>query len=506
MISAAIALGAFVLHLATAWRYGYFRDELYFIVCGRHLAWGYVDQPPLVAIVAWLAQPFGDALIPLRLPVVIASALTVYAGCRITRELGGGRFAQVLAGMAIALTPSYLSLGNVLTTTSFEPLAWTLVLWFAIRLARGAAQEPAWIALAAASAFGLYGKYSMALLLLATLAGLVLTPQRRILRTAWFPIAAAIVIVAMAPNLWWQAAHGWPFFTVLRGDDLHRQALNNGWQFESLNLLTNARDFVLEQIIYTNPLGAVLWLAGVIAPFVWRRLAELRFVSIAYLVLLAAAIALGAKGYYIIGVYATLLCIGSLVVERANMWIRGSIAAGVTATGLFFMPLALPLLPVDRLISYTQALGLTGTHGTQPHLVQPLFAEEFGWKRLAHDVSMVYDALPDGTREKTAIYADTYADAAAVDIFGPRFGLPSAISTQNTYYLWGTHGYDGETMIAIGATRIDLLRRYYARCDLVRTSTEPLKWVVEGPSPIYLCVGPAMPLDRIWPHLRWYGA
>jgi hypothetical protein len=505
MISAAVALGALVLHLSTAWRYGYFRDELYFIACGRHLAWGYVDQPPLVALIAWAAHPFGDALLALRLPVAVASAFTVFAGVRIVRDLGGGRFAQALAGLAIALTPAYLALGNILTTTSFEPLTWTLVLWCCIRLVRGAG-APAWIALCAWAIFGLYGKYSMALLLLALLCGVLLTPQRRIVKSWWLAGAIAITLAGTAPNLWWQAVHGWPFFTVLVGDEHHRVAFNNGWQLESYNLLSNAREFALEQLLYTGPFGAILWACGFVAPFAWQRLRDLRFISIAYVVLIAAALALSAKGYYVIGIYATLICCGALVVERAATWIRGVMAIGIAATGLLAAPLSLPVLPVDALIAYSQALGLTGTHGTPPHLIQPLFAEEFGWRRLARDVASAYDALPATTRQETAIYADTYADAAAVDFYGPQFGLPPAIGSQNTYYLWGTHGYDGETIIAIGATRIDLLRQYYQRCALVRTSNEPLKWVVEGPSPIYLCTGPAMPLDQLWPNLKWYGA
>jgi hypothetical protein len=169
------------------------------------------------------------------------------------------------------------------------------------------------------------------------------------------------------------------------------------------------------------------------------------------------------------------------------------------------LPLALPVLPVDRLIGYTHLLGLTGREGP-PHLVQPVFAEEFGWERLARDVARVYDALPPRVRARVTIYADTYGDAGALDFFGPRYGLPPAISSQNSYYLWGTHGDDGTTVIAIGATRIDLLRRYYRRVRLVGTSYDPLKWIVEGPAPIYLCEDPVAPLPVIWPHLRWYGA
>ncbi|MBV8372437.1 MAG: hypothetical protein JOY69_04185 [Candidatus Eremiobacteraeota bacterium] len=170
------------------------------------------------------------------------------------------------------------------------------------------------------------------------------------------------------------------------------------------------------------------------------------------------------------------------------------------------MPFSLPLLPIDSLVAYSQRLGLTGRAGTPPHLIQPVFAEEFGWERLTRDVAAVYFALPASERVTTAVYADTYGDAGALDYFGPSYGLPAAISSQNSYYLWGTHGYDGAVLIAIGATRIDLLRKYYRSVVLMRTSSEPYKWIVEGPAPIYLCRRPIAPLSVIWPQLRWYGA
>lgn len=500
MIGIAIALAAALLHFGTAWRYGYFRDELYFIACGRHLAWGYVDQPPLVAVAAWLAQPANDALLALRALPCIAAAITVVVAVQITRELGGGRFAQWLAGVAVALTPAYLTLGNVLTTTSFEPLTWTLVVWCGIRLPRR------WLQLAAAASFGLYGKYSMGLLLAALLLGLLLTRERRDLASPWFAIAAAIVAIVMLPNAWWQAAHGWPFFTVLHNDAAHRPAFSNGLLLESRNLFANALSFATEQIVYTNPLAAPVWIAGVAAPFVWKLLRPLRFVAIAWIALFVAAVLLGAKGYYIIGIYGSLLAIGAVAIERAAAWLRTALVVALTAVALATLPLAIPVLPVDGFIAYSRALGLTGRNGTAPHLIQPMYAEEFGWKRLAHDVASVYDALPPHMRAATAIYADTYADAGAIDFFGPDFGLPNAIGSQNSYWLWGTHGYDGKTLIAIGAWHIEMLRRYYGSCVLVRTSNEPLKWVVEGPAPIYLCTRPAMPLDAMWPYLRWYGA
>ncbi|MEO6836402.1 MAG: glycosyltransferase family 39 protein [Candidatus Tumulicola sp.] len=505
MIGVALALVAALLHGATAWRYGYFRDELYFIACSKHLAWGYVDQPPLVALAAWLSAPAGYHPMALRALPILAAALTVYVAVLLARELGGGRFAQTLAGAATLLTPAYLLLGNTLTTTSFEPLSWTLAIYATVRIVRGGSAAW-WPALGATVAFGAYGKYSIGLLAAALAIGLLATPQRRTLRTPWCFFAFGLTLVLLAPNITWQATHGWPIFEVLHGDALHRPAFQSGLALESVSFFNNAVAFFLEQLLYTNVLAVPVWLTGVIAPFRVASLRDLRFIAIAYVVVFVLAAALAAKGYYIVGIYAALLAVGAVALERAAARLRIGLAAALAATGIAAMPLSLPLLTADGLIAYTRAVGLTGRGGTPPHLIQPVFAEEFGWERLARDVSAVYFSLPPSARAQTAIYADTYGDAGALDFFGPRYGLPPAISSQNTYYLWGTHGWDGRVMIAIGATRIGLLRKYYRSVILVSTSDEPYKWIVEGPAPIYICRDPVIPLARIWPDLRWYGA
>lgn len=520
MIKRIVFLGTFLLHAATAWRYGYFRDELYFIACAKHLAWGYVDQPPLVAIAAWLSAPFGYTLEALRFLPMLSAALAAVVAIQIAKDLGGGKYAQWLAGISVALLPAYLLLGNILTTTSFESLSWTLVIWCCIKLCHpelveGRTNLRWWLLLAASLAFGLYGKYSIALLAVALVIGLIATRERRILASWWFPLTTVFTFILVAPNLWWQAAHGWPMIDVLRGDAAHRHAFNTGLQLEYQNLWANTIAYASEQALYTNPVAVPLWIAGLIAPFTSPALRRLRFVSIAYVALFIAAVALEAKGYYTIGVYAALLAIGAVALERAfvtlaqrHRLVTLSLSKGYVAllavVAVATLPLSLPILPINGFIAYSAALGLTDRRA--PRLVQPVYAEEFGWDRLAADVAQAYNALPASQRARTAIYTDTYADAGAIDFFGTRYGLPSAISSQNTYWLWGTRGYDGSTLIAIGATRIDSLRRYYRTVKLLGTSNEPLKWAVEGPAPIYLCADPTKPLDEIWASLRWYGA
>ncbi len=508
MIAFALAAAAALLHAATAWRYGYFRDELYFIACSKHLAWGYVDQPPMVAAAAWLSAPAGYDLLALRALPILAAALTVYLAARLARELGGGRFAQTLAGIATMLLPAYLLLGNTLTTTSFEPFFWTLLLYVAIRITRaGIAERPRlWLAMGVTLAVAAYAKYSIALPLAGIAVGFMAMPGRTLLRSPFPYYAIGLGLALLSPNLVWQSSHGWPIVEVLRGDASHRPSFQNGIALESYDIAANALRFGLEQIVYTNPLAVPIWLAALIAPFRVAHLCNLRFVSVAYAFVFLVAVALDAKGYYIVGFYASLLAIGAVYVEQAAPLLRTISIASLTAVALIAMPLSLPVLSIDSLIGYEKRLGLTGRAGTPAHLVQPIFAEEFGWRRLADDVAAVYFSLPPAVRARTAIYADTYGDAGALDFFGPAYGLPPAISSQNNYYLWGTRGYDGSTLVAIGATRIDLLRRYYHSVVLMRTSVEPYKWIVEGPAPVYLCRDPVAPLSIVWPRLRWYGA
>jgi hypothetical protein len=348
----------------------------------------------------------------------------------------------------------------------------------------------------------------MLLLAFALLVGLLLTKQRRLLWTSWFAIGLAIAAVTLAPNIAWQGAHAWPFLQVVQGDFAHRHAFQTGLQLEYKSLSQNTLAFITEQLIYTNPLSVPIWLIGLGTLAFSARYRDLRFIALAYVVLLAAAIALQGKGYYIIGVYAALISAGSVAIEALvrRQLARTGIVVVFLAGTLPFVPLSLPVLPVDTFIAYTKALHLTGNDGETPHLMQPLYAEEFGWEELTEHVAQVYHSLPPSVRARTGVFADTYADAGALEFYGARYGLPPVISAQNTYYLWGTQRYDGKTLIVVGASQSDLVRQLYRNVKLVATYGNPYKWVVEGPTPIYVCTDPIAPLPQLWPRLKWYGA
>lgn len=502
-----VALAALGLHLYPLRNYGYLADELYFIACSRHLAWGYVDQPPLVAVAAWMSAPTGYNLIALRIFPALMAALAVWVASRIARELGGGRFAQTLAALATMMVPAYLLLGNMLVTTSFEPLSWSLLIYFVIRLVRS--DDPRyWLAIAAAFTFGMYSKYSMLLLAAAVGVGLLLTPQRRVFASRWFAIAVALSFIAILPNAAWQWSHGWPFLGVLHGDYTHRHPFQTGLMLEYKNMLANTVAFVAEQFLYTNPFIAIVWLIGLGALMLRSSLRDMRWLPIAYVLLIVVAILTEAKGYYIVAIYASLVAVGSVVVER---WLRARAMQTATVVALLACtipaaPLSIPILPIKTFIAYSQLLHLTGQNGTQPKLVQPLYAEEFGWDEFTKRVADVYHSLPPAQRARTGIFADTYGDAGALALFGPRYGLPAIIGSQNNFYLWGPHGYDGRSLLVIGATEQDTVRKYFRKMTLLTTIDNPYKWVVQGPDPVYLCTDPVAPLPQIWPKLGWYGA
>jgi len=504
-----IALLTVAVHLAVNARYGFFRDELYFIACARHLALGYVDLPPLIPFITWLCAPFGFAVWTLRVLPAVAAGAAILVGCAIARELGGGRFAQTLTGVATVLAPIYLILGNILSTTSFEPLFWSLLIYFAIRLVKSE-DDRIFFPIAAIVAVGTYAKYSMLICAAAIVFGLLVTGHGRILRSRRFALAIAIVAVVLAPNIAWQWQHGFPMREVIHDDQVRRYALQNGVAFESPNVAVNALYFTLMQLVYCNPLLSVLWIWGLIALLTRRELAPYRFVGASYVLLVALMIATIGRGYYLAGFYVALFAAGAVAVERAIAG-RHRIEQGVVAAGaclaFIMVPIALPIFPVEMLIRYESALGISrpAPPDGSRHLISPLFADEFGWEAMTQLTARVYRDLPPAQRSQTAVYADGYGYAGALAYYGPRYGLPQPISANNTFYLWGTRGYDGRSMIAVGATDYPILLRSFRRVMQVAVYRDAYRWMIEGPLPIYLCTQPRAPLAALWPAFKRYG-
>jgi hypothetical protein len=492
-----LACGKLLIQFAGINHYGFFRDELYYIACGQHLAWGYVDQPPLIAFVAWFAQHvFGNSLFAARLLPILAGAVVVYATGRIAAELGGGLFAQFLAATAILLAPAYLAFDTFLSMNAFEPLFWLLCAWIAIRIVKGASPR-LWLLFGVVAGLGLENKHSMLVFGFALVAGLLLSGQARLFRTQWIWIGAAVALAIFLPNLLWESRNGWPQIEVVR----------NAQQFK--NEAISPLQFLFEQVLFLQPLALPMWLSGLWWYFAVRDGKRFRFLGWAYLFVLAIFIVMGGKSYYVLPVYPVLMAAGGVALERffvapSRRWMAVAFPALLIVAGLVTLPFGVPVLPVDTFLRYTKLLPYANSVKTERDAtteLPQLYADMFGWENMAAQIANVYRALPQSEQAGCAILAGNYGEAGAIDHFGPALGLPAAISGHNSYYFWGPRAYTGSCVILFGE-RADELKDLFADARLVGAITDPHAAVAERNVRVYVCRKPRAPLAEMWPHFK----
>ena len=476
--------------------YGYHRDELYFIVCGQRPDWGYVDQPPLVPLLAalmhWL---FPDSLTMFRLIPALAHAGTVALTAETACKLGGGTWAQLLAGMTVLLCPLLLAFGTIFYLDSLQPIAWLFCAYALIRIIRDK-DERWWLPMGVVIGLAFVAKYNIAFWVVALLLGLLLTSARGRLARPRPWIAAAVAALIVLPNLLWQWAHGWPFLEIGAAVVAGKNLVQAPWTF------------VLIQMRDLNPVAAPIWLAGLAAFAFWDRFADLRAIAIAYLLLLAAMIMLHAKSYYLSGAYPVLFAGGAVALEAwlASRRLRAALLAVVVLLSLPLLPFVVPLLPIERFAAYQRFLGVA-PQGTDPKLVlgrlPQLYAEMFGWRELAAQVGHAYQSLSPTERANAVFFANNYGEAAAVDIFGKPWGLPPSIGAHNNYYLWGPRGHVGDVVIHLGGSREDLLK-VYASVEAMGKTDNPWALPLETGQTIWICRGRFKRLDDDWPNLKPY--
>ena len=492
---AALAAAKLVIQFAGITRYGFFRDELYYLACGQHLAWGYIDQPPLIALVAWFERHvFGDSIISVRLLPVLSGAAVVVVTAILARDLGGRRFAQFLAGITILLAPAYLAFDTFLSMNAFEPLFWAICAWLVVSVIKGESPR-LWLAFGTLAGVALENKHTMLVWGFALALGLLLGGEARLYRSKWIWIGAAIALLIFLPNLIWEARHGWPQIEVVR----------NAQQFK--NEPISAARFLFEQTLFLDPLALPVVLGGLVWLFFAQPAKQFRFLGWAYLITMAAIMIPHGKTYYALPVYPVVVAAGGVAFERipaaAGAWLRRAVAALVVIGGLIGLPLAEPLLPVGALVKYSSWMSFTRVQTERDATVElsQLYADMFGWENLAERVAYVYHALPAPERPDCAIIAGNYGEAGAIDYYGQRLGLPAALSGHNSYYDWGPRGYSGSCVILVGE-RSDEFIHYFREVQLVATAQNPYGMPIEKAVPIYVCHDPKMPLSQLWPRFR----
>jgi 4-amino-4-deoxy-L-arabinose transferase-like glycosyltransferase len=494
-----IALAKLVLHIYFNNRYGYFRDEFNYISCGDHLAWGYVDQPPLIPFLIHVSRAIlGDSLRAIRFVPALASSLLVLQTAMIARELGGKRFALLLSALTVVIAPQYLSNASLLGTNCLEPNLW-MACAYSVILAIKREDPRYWLWLGVFAGIGLEEKYSIALFVGGIVAGLLLTKHRRVLLDKWIWLGGAAAFLIFLPNLLWNIHNDWPF----------NQLMHN-IRAEGRDVVLPAGEYFLQQTLLVHPLTAPIWIAGLIAFFFSSRSKQYRVLGWSYVFCYAAFFALHGKVYYLAPIYPMLLAAGAVVTESALdrprlAWLKPVIAILLLASGVHLAPIVIPVLSPDEFIAYTRTLPFklpVMEHSHARAALPQWYADQFGWQEIVDETAVAWNQLNPNERD-CGIFAQDYGQAGAIDFLGRSKGLPPALSGDRTYFLWGPRGYSGNCMIVLDDSR-ENLEQLFSSVQYAGTSRDN-PYALEKNIDVYVCRGSKFGrLSDLWPMMkRW---
>lgn len=494
----AIAAATLLFHIYFNNRYGYFRDEFDYIACGNHLAWGYVDQPPLIPVLIRLCRAvLGDSLLSIRFIPAVASSLLVVQTAMMAREFGGKLFAILLSAVAIVIAPQYLSNGSLLTTNCLEPNLWMGCAYFAI-LAVQRGDPRNWLWFGVVAGVGLEEKYSIALFAFGVVIGLLLTEQRRVFLDKWIWLGGVAAFLIFLPNLLWNLHYDWPFLQLMRGI-----------RAEHRDVILGPLQYFVQQTILVHPLTAPIWIAGLVALFAWPPLKPYRFLGWSYVVCYAVFFALHGKNYYLAPVYPMLLAAGAVVVEFAVSrphlaWAKPAIVGLLLVGGAYLAPVVVPIFSPDHFIAYMKALPFKLPVMEYAHaraVLPQWYADQFGWQEIVDETAVAYNRVPVAERADCGIFAQDYGQAGAIDFLGRRYGLPQSLSGHQTWFLWGPRGYSGNCMVVLD-DRKQVLERYWTQVEYVGTSADN-PYALEKEIPVFICRGSKFgTLADLWPRLK----
>jgi len=458
--------------MAVADRYGWHRDELYYLASSRHLALGYVDYPPLTPLLARLDQAiFPGSLPALRLLAVLAGAGIIVIAALIARELGGNPLTQILAALAVLISPMFVGANILFQTVSFDELVWAVACLLFVRQLRGANPRE-WLLLGLVFGIGLETKYTVIGLGIAILIGLVATSARWHLATPWPWLGFGLAILLLAPNLVWQAGHNWDSLAYTIA---HRGATDGPIAY------------VLQQLLLAGPQLLPIIVVGVW--WLWRD-ERLRSAAVTIIAVELFFFLVGGKAYYPAPIYPLAYAAGSIWFNEAvrRRWVRRLAVAGAVALTVVLLPIGLPILPAKTLAD-------SGIWKARKD-----FADMVGWPDLVEQVTTVYQRLPLSDRGSVVILASNYGEAGALDLYGR--GLPPVVSAHLTYYYWAPAHMAPSTLIVVGYPRQRLATLFG---DIQQAGTITNSYGLrneEYGKAIWICRSPLVPLDKAWPRLK----
>ena len=483
-----VALATVVVHLAIGNRYGWHRDELATLEDARHLAWGFPAYPPVTPFFGRLSlELFGLSVRGFRFFANVSQAVTVVLAGLMARDMGARRGAQLVA--AVAAVPFALGGGYQMMYVAFDALAWVLTAYCVVRLLR--TEDPRWwLGIGAGIGFGMMCKYTMGFFALSIVAGVVLTPARRCLRSKWLWMGVALSILIWLPNVLWQWQHNFVSLEFL--NHIHTRDVRQG----------RTAYFLPQQLMMTG-IRAPLAVAGLYFCFVAASGRRFRMIGWMYVVTLALFTLAKGRWYYMGPAYPMLYAAGAVWGEQ---WL-GTMQRGRAARVRRIVWIA---LAVELIITTAFWLPLPAINSRWWQINNSLtgdFREQIGWPELVQEVARIRDSLTPEERAHLGILGTNYGEAGAINLLGPAYGLPRAISGVNSFWYRGYGDPPPQTVIVIGLSR-KRMEEVFGPCRLsghTWNSYGVKNEETEDHPDIWVCGPPKEGWPVFWSDFRYYG-
>ncbi len=481
-----------VIRLLTNSAYGFHRDEFLYMALGKHLDIGFWSNPPLIGFFAYISQVFGDSVFSIRfIPAVLGAATVLMTGLMV-KDYGGKKYAQLIACLAIMLSPAYLRLFSMYNPVPFEVFYWTLLSFLILRYLKTESINYIY-ALGIVVGLGMMNKYSTIFFVIGILVGLVFTSYRKLFLSKHFYAAIGIAVCICLPNLWWQYSYNFPVVNHMEG--LQENQLVNVDPFS----------FIIDQFLM-NLQAIPIWVAGLIFLFTPSgknvRLLGWIFISVIFLFLV-----LSGKSYYTLGIFPITIAAGAYYLEqiigaKKNI-LKGTLVVYIFLVSSLVLPLSITFLSADQFASYCQFLihkvkleSPMRWEDGQVHALPQDYADMFGWEEFGEKVGLAYQQVAN--KKQCMIYCENYGQAGAVMHFGKKYKLPPVISFSDTYRLWAPEKIDDNinTLIYVNDELGDDIRAIFNDIKIVGTIEHP--YAREQGTQIYLCQNERSDFSDFW--------
>jgi len=505
-ILALIALIKLLIHFIVnlSGGYGYFRDEFYYLACGEHLAFGYVDHPLMIALIAKTGRIlFGDSIFAIRILPALASAATVFLTGVIVKEMGGKRSAQILASVAAFVAPIFLITGSFLSMNPFDHMFWALACLMTIKIINDPRNFRYWLYLGLIVGLGLENKISLLFWGLGFLVGVLLTKNRKFFRSWGIWVAGSIIFLLFLPYLIWQVEYNYPTLEFMRNASMYK------------NVHFTPVEFMKEHMLQAHPLAFILVLIAIYLFFFNREGIKYRLFGWMYVSILIFLVITHAKPYYSAPILPLMFAGGAIGFISLLAIIHKKAIAGIIfslylilliLSGIVLAPLTLPVLPIEKYIDYQKALGIPSNVGENHEMgiLPQMYADMFGWEEMVSEVAKVYHGLPLEEQEKCVIFGSNYGEAGAIDFFSDKYKLPGAISNHNNYWIWGP-GQDSIGVLIVIGIEENELKEVFREVEQAGIFRNKYVMPYENNLPIFICRNAIIPLGEIWKNIKSFG-